>query len=178
MSDAQAADPPFWSDAFDMDFPKIFPEARALLGELADVEMSTTGHTTFGRLNHPAVWNGDHTMLAFFTFYRPRRPTGAERPAGYVTGGADHFVRCTAWEMFRDAWAHSYCIHVARIPVWDTFALSQEFETIMWHMRGWGRTTIENSRARKSAWSSYERAVRTFRDLVLEYGADLPGAAA
>ena len=39
--------PRFWSDDFDMDLPKIIPEARERLGKYADLELVTHGHTTF-----------------------------------------------------------------------------------------------------------------------------------
>src|SRR5581483_9211618 len=95
------ADQPFWSDDFDMGLPKIFPDARRILGDLGDIKLITVGCAdNDGRLNHPNVWNGDRAMLSFFGFKSPAKPDL------YVGSGNE--VSCTAWEMFRDCWAHHY----------------------------------------------------------------------
>ena len=165
------ADLPFWSDDFDMDFPRIFPEARVLLGPLADIELWTVGHETHGRLNHPAVWNGDRTMLAFFRFDRATKLQGECPPPGYYAG-RDPLVCCTAWEMFRDAWPHHYGVHVDGRLVWDTLQLDRHFETIMYHVRGWRTDLRESTQAQAAVMRSYRRAIATFRSLVQEYGAN------
>lgn len=53
----------FWSDDFDMDLLKLWPNLRNELGSLADVKMWTVGGESLGRLNHPTIWN---THGAFF----------------------------------------------------------------------------------------------------------------
>lgn len=161
MDDGAATDPPFWSDGFDMDLPTIFPEARGLLGDCADVLLWTSGHTTHGRLNHPCVWNGQGGMLAFFGFRSPARD-----PVFYA--GASSDVRCTAWEAFRDAWPHGYRLIVERQTVWDTFALTGEFESILWDVRGWNapwRSAAQIATDRARCLASLERAALDFQAL-------------
>lgn len=153
------SDFPFWSDDFDLDFPKLFPEAKAQLGALAAVVLYTPGHTTHGRLNHPSVWNDDHTMLAFFGF------RGPDVPSPYYFG-SDKIVRCTAWEAFRDAWPHHYQITLMRQPVWDTFALDGAFETIMWHVRGWRRDEGAFRQAKAQVAASYLQGITRLRRIV------------
>lgn len=155
-------DAPFWSDDFDMDLPKIFPDARKLLGDLADVELVTSGTpcTKTGRLNHPCVWNGDGGMLAFFGFGNPGRDINF-----YVAPGSA-VIRCTAWEAFRDAWPHTFIMIVDQQRVWDTGALRPHFETIMWDLRGRGGNGRTAGLARARAKASYSEAVRTFGRIV------------
>ena len=146
-----------WCDDFDMDLPKVFPEAREIVGDLADIELWTTGHETNGTLNHPDVWNGDTTMLAFFGFRDPARDM-----TFYVGSGSP--VRCTAWEVFRDAWPHSYGLHVEQYLIWDTLQLRRQFETIMYDLRKWSRAPAkELARARSGVMRSLKTAVDEFR---------------
>lgn len=153
----------FWSDDFDMDLPKIFPDALRLLGELASVELATVGTPDKnGRLNHPSVWNGDHGTLAFFGFNNPARDTF------YCAPGSIE-VRCTAWEMFRDAWAHSYIVHIERRPIWNTCDLWPLFETIMFDIRGWPNGERSPGLARVKALGSYVEAIRKFKAIVERY---------
>lgn len=132
LSNEQYVDPPMWCDGFDMDLPKIVPEAKAALGELAVLDLLTYGHTTHGRLNHPSVWNHSLGMVAFF--WRPTRPTC--KPAGYYTGN-DAPVPCTLWEAIRDAWVHDFVLIFEHDPVWDGDT-REHFDPLMWHIRGWG----------------------------------------
>lgn len=153
-------DAPFWSDDFDMDLPKIFPDARKILGDLGDIELVTVGTPDKnGRLNHPAVWNGDHSMLSFFGFRDPSKPEFYASPSKVE-------VRCTAWEMFRDCWAHHYLIQVERYPVWDSGPLWPHFEAIMWDIRGWGNPSRDPKRARRAVLKSYCEGVRAFGRVV------------
>jgi hypothetical protein len=159
------SDTPFWSDDFDMDLPRILPEARELMGALGDVELVTTGKPDKnGRLNHPAVWNGDRSMLAFFGFKNPCRP---EQMAAPGVGE----VRCTAWEAFRDAWPHQYLIVIERRAIWDTGPLWKHFETIMWDLRGIGgrKPPDRMSQARRAVVRSYRDGVRALERLVAAY---------
>jgi hypothetical protein len=158
-------DAPFWSDDFDMDLPKIFPDARRLMGDLGDVELVTTGGITNGRLNHPTVWNGDRSMLSFFGFKSPSRPS-------FYADSREKEVRCTAWEAFRDAWAHNYLIQVERHPIWDTGPLWKHFETIMWDVRNWGHPSSRDvPKARRAVMKSYCEGIRAFGRVVSMYPA-------
>jgi hypothetical protein len=165
----------FWSDDFDMDLPKIFPDALNLLGDLADTKLVTFGTPDRnGRLNHPAVWNGDATVLSFFGFAEPplRRAGLFYKPEFYSAGEGE--VICTAWEAFRDAWPHHYLLTIERRPIWDTFPLQREFEAIMWDVRGWGGPGFasENAdvvkRSKRRVMNSYCEAIRAFGRLVDE----------
>ncbi|SDD94320.1 hypothetical protein SAMN05216337_1017109 [Bradyrhizobium brasilense] len=167
MSDAQirAPDAPFWSDNFDMDLPKVFPEARELLGDLADVEMWTGGRPDAnGRLNHPACWNTDIGLAAFFGF----KNTG--RDENYMV--CRERVRCTAWEAFRDAWAHQFVMVVENKVVWHANRLWHPFEIIMWNKRGWGDGSkqVNEKAARRQARGSYRDPIRLFGNVVELHG--------
>ena len=158
-----ATDTPFWSDDFDMDLPKIFPDARRLLGDLADVELVTSGTPCgkTGRLNLPCCWNSHDGMLAFFGFGNPGRDVGF-----YVAPRAID-IRCTAWEAFRDAWTHSYIMIVDQQRVWDTGRLWPQFETIMYDVRGGPNLCNRDvARARHVAMNSYSKAVLAFGRIV------------
>lgn len=121
---------PFWSDDFDMDLIKVLPKTEEILGDTADLKLYTYGATTFGRLNHPSVWNGDGGMLAFF---------GTEnygfKPDCFYSG--EDVVPCTFLEAVRDAWPHSYILHVDFVEIWNTWKLRALFDALMWHRRGW-----------------------------------------
>ena len=47
---------PFWSDDFDTDLLRVFPDVDTLLGETINVPIWTISHTTYGRLNCPSQW--------------------------------------------------------------------------------------------------------------------------
>lgn len=147
----------FWSDDFDMDLPKIFPDARKMLGDLGDIELVTSGtpDRRTGRLNHPTVWNTDQGCAAFFGFGNPGRDTNF-----YVSGYAASDIRCTAWEAFRDAWAHHFIMVIDQRRVWDTGALWPHFEAIMYDVRGWGERNPRYAKIRAKA--SYAEAIRNF----------------
>ena len=124
------ADPKFWCDDFDMDLPKVIPDAKELLGEVADLELRTHGNKTDGRLNHPCVWNHSIGMVAFFGRSSPMKPEA------YYTDR--QVVLCTLWEAIRDAWCHDYVIiFEGRRPIWDGSKTRAQFEPLMYHIRKW-----------------------------------------
>lgn len=123
-------EPRFWSDDFDMDLPKIIPDAKELLGEHADLQLLTHGGKTHGRLNHPVVWNGEVGSVAFFGRRSPMKP-----PSYYTNR---EIVTCTLWEAIRDAWAHTYVlIFEGHRVIWDGSKTYAQFEPIMSHIRRW-----------------------------------------
>lgn len=125
------ADRPMWCDDFDMDLPKVIPGAREIFGELGDVVLWTHSKTTHGTINHPSAWNGpDGGAISFFGFNTP------SKPAHYWTDAPA--VQCTVWEAFRDLWSHSLVMILEGQAVWDAYALSHNFDTIMASVRGWG----------------------------------------
>lgn len=109
---------PMWCDALDFDLPKLIPRAWEIIAPIADVMLVTEGGETDGNLNHPAVWNGERTMLSFFGF------KDTARPAPYTRGATSNVVTATAWDVFRDAWPHGYLIKVEQYSVWDTYDLA------------------------------------------------------
>ena len=124
-------DPKFWSDDFDMDLPKIIPEARSLLGAYADLELVTHGSETHGRLNHPTCWNHELGYVSYFG-----RPGRIFKPNGYWTDSP--IIRCTLWEAIRDAWAHdNVIIFEGRTPIWSGNETRRDFDPLMYHIRGW-----------------------------------------
>lgn len=120
----------FWSDDFDMDLPKVIPDAKELLGPHAHIELVTHGGTTHGRLNHPTCWNHDLGSVALFGRQSPWKPAAFYTP--------EPLVKCTLWEAIRDAWVHDVVIvFEARTPIWDGGKTRAEFEPLMSHMRKW-----------------------------------------
>lgn len=119
--------PRFWSDDFDMDLPKVIPDARQRLGEHADLELVTHGHETHGRLNHPSVWNHTLGLVAFFGRGTPHKP------AEYWA--SDPLVRCTLWEAVRDAWVHDNVILFEGFPIFNR--QDEHFQPLMCHVRKW-----------------------------------------
>jgi len=150
--------PKFWSDDFDMDLLKVIPAASALLDTVADIQLWTHCQaTTFDRLNHPCCWNEHEGLTAHFGRHGPNKP--------------DHYytiapvVRCTGPELLRDAWPHNYRAIVDGHLVWDTAALWPSFETIMWFIRGWGRTQAQHDEAVLTATNSLGAAVDCLRQV-------------
>lgn len=146
MTDSQTTDqrtePPFWSDDFDMDLPKIIPEARERLGKYADLELVTHGHTTHGRLNHPSVWNHSLGSVAWFGRRTPMKP------AEYVT--FDPIVRCTLWEAIRDVWSHDFVLLFEHDPIWNHPEMYNEhFYPLMSHIRKWTELPEKDVREHK-----------------------------
>ncbi|MEH2508649.1 hypothetical protein V1291_000003 [Nitrobacteraceae bacterium AZCC 1564] len=162
--DPEDLERPFWSDDHDMDLPKIIPDALRMLGDLASVELTTSGTPCgkTGRLNLPCCWNTDIGSTAFFGFNNPGRDTNF-----YVAPHARE-IKCTAWEAFRDAWCHHFVMVIDGQRVWDAQPLWPHYETIMWNLRGWGdgRKKLDDAKARRAAVRSYEDAVRRFGRIV------------
>jgi len=130
-----------WCDNFDMDLYKVIPEAKRLVSPVQGVRLFTHGHLTDGKLNHPSVWSGYHGIMAFFGFDDPAKP------AGYWTD--DPVIECTFEEVVRDAWCHSYQVIVELRHIWSAYSLSEQFEDIMWHIRGWDRNCPRDIQAAK-----------------------------
>lgn len=125
------SDPPFWSDDFDMDLPKVIPEAKSRLGDLAGLELVTHGHTSHGRLNHPDVWNHELGMIAFFG-----RPGRHFKSGQYWTNAP--LVHCTLWEAIRDVWSHDFVLLLEHNSVWNHPGMyNDHFYPLMSHIRGW-----------------------------------------
>lgn len=127
----------FWSDDYDMDLLKTFPKLEQLL---ATVERPLYAHggESFGRLNHPSVWNSNGGLVAFFSF----NPNIPNKPASYWTKEPPR--ECTWTEAVRDWWPHHYLLTLdgkALLPsdLWP------EFQTLMYALRGWDKTKPEKT---------------------------------
>ena len=142
MSDPATTRAPFWSDNFDMDLLKIFPEAPTALGPIAERTIYTVGGITHGRLNHPSVWNTDLGLAAFFGV-----TAGGFLPAGFVTGRPDKVVECTVLEAIRDCWVHTYAIVLKGRVAFDTNGMRQVFDRVMYHRRGWLQASEDQATA-------------------------------
>jgi hypothetical protein len=117
----------FWSDTFDMDLPRILPQLDDVLGDATDIPLWTHGHTSHGRLNHPAVWG----MAACFG----TSPDSTRwKPDTWYT--SHPVVECTWREALRDAWPHTYVILIDQHHMWDGFAWRRTFERLMYDLRG------------------------------------------
>lgn len=147
----------FWSDDFDMDLLKVFPQTPGILGDVADRMLWTVGHSTFGRLNHPSVWN---THGAYLWLSRPnlrRDEHGWFNVYGCV--GDEPEIECTWLEWLRDAWAHSYSwVLIPSPPLgFRNFPAApiNDFMAIMYDLRKWivkPKPNVAQSRARSLCW--------------------------
>lgn len=126
----------FWSDDFDMDLLKIFPDIEKTLRNPGAI-VWTVGHESYGRLNHPAVWN---THSAFLWLEKPNLPRdehGWFNVRGCV--GDSPEIECTWIEWLRDVWPHSCAAVILpgqqRLPV----APQDAFMAIMYDLRRWNK---------------------------------------
>lgn len=136
----------FWSDDFDMDLLKLFPDLPGALRETAEYPLWTIGGTHNGKLNHPVVWNGYSTMESIF-WLEPPVPHRDQHGWFTLADGktANEEVITATWlEVLRDCWPHGYAImlHHGRdfdvvTTLWDSFKLQDDFMTIMYDLRGW-----------------------------------------
>jgi hypothetical protein len=141
----------FWSDDFDMDLLKLFPNIEQALGATAEVKLWTVGHETFGRLNHPTTWNTHGAWLWLEKPNLPRDKHGWYNVNGCTDDGPE--IECTWLEWLRDVWSHD--IGWIMLPSGQTFSHHgyRDFERIMFHIRGWHkRDDIEASFARAWSW--------------------------
>jgi hypothetical protein len=126
---AAAEQPRFWCDDFDCDLFKVIPETRDALGPVGDVLLRTRGHSTNGRLNHPACWNHDVGLISFFGF------SGDPAPSGFHS--SDPIIDCTIEEAIRDAWVHTLAIAIEGQIIFNAFELRPHFDKLLWWTRKW-----------------------------------------
>jgi hypothetical protein len=127
---------PFWSDNFDMDLLKVFPDAVELCDHMEDLKLWTYSHTTLGRINCPSSWNTDLGLMAFFWTKIPahHREGNWSRFGFFYTTDAP-LVECTWLEVIRDEWSHQSVVNVNGLIVWRPGDLWPHFERIMWFVR-------------------------------------------
>ena len=125
----------FWSDDFDMDLLKLFPDLPAELGEAAELPIWTVGHSTYGRLNSPAQWNSHGAYAWAEKPQLVRDKHGWFNIHGCVSN--DELIEATWLEFLRDMWPHSYAFIL--LPHGVLFEQSPRlvFDRIMYHIRAW-----------------------------------------
>lgn len=161
-----------WSDDFDLDLYKVVPNAREILRPLAGIVLYTHGSQHNGALNHPACWNTDLGMAAFFGF----QPTGI-KPDAYWTD--DAVMRCTFDEAIRDCWVHTYCLTIIAAgrfhAIWDSQLIADEFWALMGHVRKYHPLTPEVAeQMRERVLTSLVTATHNFRVVMALCGVNLP----
>lgn len=156
----------FWSDNFDMDLPKVFPNILEILGETAEQKIWTVGHETFERLNHPAVWN---THGAYVWLDKPnlkRDEHGWFSIDSCVSNEKE--IECTWLELLRDQWPHNYAFILLPVRAQFPSPPYRDFERIMYNLRGWHKyDDIQDSRNSALQWIT--RMNRKFSDIVFDY---------
>lgn len=161
--------PPFWSDDFDTDLLRVFPDVRDLLGATINVPIWTISHTTHGRLNCPAQWNMPYGCYVWLERPNYRRDkNGWISIHGCVTN--DREVEGTWLEWLRDAWAHAFSWTL--LPEGTTFTgvdYHRCFYPIMANIRGWeGYVDARVARRMAELWLQrvnrrFARSVERFR---------------
>lgn len=139
----------FWSDDFDMDLLKIFPDLETLLGDPSR-RLWTVGRQSHGRLNHPVTWN---THGAFLWTEEPKLERDAH--GWFNVHGCtsnESIVECTWLEWLRDAWPHGYGAIILPSGVSFPPAPQADFHAIMYDLRGIRKTDVSKSMARAKRW--------------------------
>ncbi len=144
-----------WCDDFDMDLPRVLPEARALVGDLVDVRLLTHCHAQ--PINCPSAWN---TSLGTTSFFALDREPRWEMPRHYYA--PDPLVPCTFWELLRDEWSHQSVVLVDGRVLWRPDHLEGQFQRIMYDLRGWC-TYRTIARDKQVCLRSIERACKLLR---------------
>ena len=122
--------PKFWSDDFDMDLLKLFPNLPQMLGESAEVTLWTLCRGTNGRINLPCCWNTYDGLAALVWLKKPnlvRDEHGWINVFGMVANEPE--MECTWLELLRDQWPHSYGFNLG--GVWFPAAPRDAFDEIM-----------------------------------------------
>ena len=112
-------------------------------------------------MNHPACWNTDRGLAAFFGF----QPAGI-KPDAYWT--REQVVACTFEEAIRDCWTHTYCLTIMAAgrfhAIWDSQLLHDEFWELMGHVRGYARKDDETVyRVRARVLASLAQSIHRLR---------------
>lgn len=141
---------PFWSDDFDMDLLKVFPDTPKMLTNPYRT-LWTVGATTYGRLNHPTCWNSHGAFLWFHKPNLPRDKHGWFNVLGCVSNTEE--VECTWLEWLRDQWVHSWGGTLImplqrRLPPSPQLA----FNDIMYDLRGWHKRDVSAQRNEAIRW--------------------------
>ena len=156
----------FWSDDFDMDLPKLFPQLAQLLETTAEQKLWTIGHRTHGRLNHPAVWNS-HGAFVWM-----EKPNLKRDEHGWLNINScvsnEEEIECTWLELLRDQWPHGFPFILLPLRVHFPSPPYREFERIMYDLRGWHKyEDIQVSRDTVLKW--IVRVNQKFEECIVRY---------
>lgn len=142
--------PRFWADDFDMDLLRVVPEIGRMLGGDCDRTLWTVGHRTYGRLNHPTVWNTHGAYLWLTKPNLPRDVHGWFNVDGCVSN--DEEIECTWLELLRDAWVHGFAAVMLPSRTRLRPAPQRAFDQIMWDRRGWRKSDTAGALAVTIDW--------------------------
>jgi hypothetical protein len=144
----------FWSDDFDLDLLKIFPELENQLNGMAGTKLWTVGHETYGRLNHPNIWNSHGAYVWSERPLLPRDEKGWFKIGACV--GNEPVIECTWLEILRDSWVHGYGFILLPSGVYFPAADRNLFDQIMYHHRGWAQNAFHEANLHVAAdWMFY-----------------------
>jgi hypothetical protein len=132
---------PLWSDDFDMDLLKLFPEMRAvpIVAEADKLLVYTYGSQSRDKkvFSHPSTWNGVGSL--YFTeppeFLRDDKSGFVCLPNGYVTN--DALCCISAFDAIRDTWCHDLNLMLNWEPWIPEPDYHNVFSSIMSHVRNW-----------------------------------------
>lgn len=142
---------PFWSDDFDMDLLKIFPDVPKMLRDPERKLWTVCENTTLGRINCPVMWNGPGSLLWLEKPNLIRDKDGWFNVHGLVSSAEE--VECTWLEWLRDLWAHAHPavilpVHLS-LPCID---YNGSFYPIMSDLRGWYKQDVGPCRESAIRW--------------------------
>lgn len=143
----------FWSDDFDMDLLKVFPQTLLVLGETAELKLWTIGHESYGRLNHPTVWNSHGAYLWLERPNLERDKNGWANIHGCVSNEKE--IECTWLEWLRDAWSHHYTWTVLVPPLGERRfpgSPTEAFMRIMYDLRALVKRDVTQERSEGLRW--------------------------
>jgi hypothetical protein len=122
-----------------------------MLREPDAILWTVCSHPTYGRLNHPTVWNTHGSFLWLEKPNLERDEHGWFNIGGCV--GDSHEIECTWLEWLRDAWSHSISAVILPSGLGLAPAPRQDFDAIMFDLRGWNKAqNLGENRANALRW--------------------------
>lgn len=161
LSPVDDPEAPLWCADFDSDLLRVVPGVVEALGDVVSRRLWTRCRPSNGKINHPAAWNTQDGLTAFFTTHEDRDPVPS---AGYVTSGADEITECTLLDAIRDEWVHDCAIVVDGHLIWQPRQHDQL--ALMYDLRGWTvLSDDEREQVRENVLLSVRAAADDFRAL-------------
>jgi len=153
-------EPRFWCDDFDADLYQTVPEIREVLAPFESILLHTRGHSTNGRLNHPAAFNSHlGGLVSFFTF-----PGKEPHPTRYDK--TSPIVECTFAEAIRDCWVHTLMLCLCGRIVFKPPEMQAEFQALLYWVRKWGQQA-DPVFERSKVLIAVKRAAAEFEGMVM-----------